>query len=431
MIRSNDKVLKTQSALLPIGSLAAKWLGWALVFLLLITITGLALRYYFTSQIPGLSFNNIKHGHSHTAMLGWAFMAAAALLLALFSERTRYITQYKWLLGLNVVAVMGMWISFPLQGYGFYSIFFSTMHVLLAYWFSILFLRDIRKSTAPKLARSFARWSVIWMVVSTVGIWSVALVAALGTSIAVYYMSIQWYLHFQLVGWFTYAVLAGLIAYSHNRGFSLNLPRHTFSGVQISLILTYALSVKWSVPTDVLFYVNAAGVLIQVAAFYFIIRELYRILFKEIKFGHRVFGWLLKIGLFSLAARILIQAMVVIPAVAEISYTLRMYVIAFIHLIMVGVFTLTLAGIMGEEGFLRKNVLSTGGWGLYIVAFIVTELLLFVQGTMLWAGLGFISSFYLILFYASALFPAGVILVLAGQLKRDQKTKAAFSLIKK
>jgi polyferredoxin len=88
MIRSNDKVLKTQSALLPIGSLAAKWLGWALVFLLLITITGLALRYYFTSQIPGLSFNNIKHGHSHTAMLGWAFMAAAALLLALFSERT-------------------------------------------------------------------------------------------------------------------------------------------------------------------------------------------------------------------------------------------------------------------------------------------------------------------------------------------------------
>ncbi len=400
-----------------INALAYRWMSWALVFLLLITFTGLSLRYYFLSEIPGFTFNNLKHMHSHVAMLGWAFMASVAMLLYLFIEHTRQLSQYKWLLGLNILAVVGMSVSFPLQGYAFYSILFSTLHVIFAYWFSILFLRDLRHTSAPALATSFARWSVIWMMISTLGLWSVAVVAAhpAGTA-TLYYMSIQWFLHFQLVGWFTYAVIAGLIMYCHRQGFNLKVPANTFLGVQASLLLTYALSINWSMSSPALFYLNSLGVVIQLVAYFFILRELIRVVFGNEAFNNGIFSWLIKIGILTLVARILIQTLVVIPAVANIAYTLRMFVVAFIHLIMVGFFTLTVVGLFGEQGYFRKNRISAGGWMLYMLAFIATEFLLFFQGTLLWTGKGFIPSFYTILFYASALFPLGISIALAGQL---------------
>ncbi|TVR87260.1 MAG: hypothetical protein EA411_08625 [Saprospirales bacterium] len=411
-----------------INALAYRWMRWALVFLLLITFTGLSLRYYFLSEIPGFTFNNLKHMHSHVAMLGWAFMASVAMLLFYFIEHTRQLTQYKWVLRLNVIAVVGMSVSFPLQGYTFYSILFSTLHVIFAYWFSILFLRDLRHTRGPALATSFARWSVIWMMISTLGLWSVATVAAhpAGTA-TLYYMSIQWFLHFQFVGWFSYAVIAGLIMYCHRKGFVFNVPATTFLGVQTSLLLTYALSIKWSMSSPVLFYLNSLGVLIQLVAYYFILRELIRVVFGDEAFNNGIFSWLIKMGILTLVARIFIQTLVVIPAVADIAYTLRMFVVAFIHLIMVGFFTLTVVGLFGEQGYLKKNRISAVGWMLYMLAFVATEFLLFFQGTYLWTGMGFIPSFYNILFFASALFPLGISIALAGQLFGYKRKVTSFS----
>lgn len=116
-----------------------------------------------------------------------------------------------------------------------------------------------------------------------------------------------------------------------------------------------------------------------------------------------------------LALRVLIQFAVVVPAVAEISYTLRMFVVAFIHLIMMGAFTFTVAGLLGLTEKLSCNRLAITGWLLFLCGFIITEILMFGQGIMLWSGLGFIPSFHHYMFWSSILFPVGLIAILAAQ----------------
>ena len=398
------------------NSLITHWVGWALFFFFIVSILGIALRYYFIGVVPGFGFNDLKHGHSHAAMLGWAFLAASAVLIIFFTEKHRRTGICRLSLILNVIAVLGMSISFPLEGYGLFSISFSTLHLGAAYLFAFAFLRDLRRSGEKSLAISFARWSVIWMCISTIGLWAIAPVSAtLGGLHPLYFMSIQWFLHFQLIGWFTFAVIAGLIRYLEFNGKEMTFKPYTFPVIQLSVILTYALSVNWSTPSSVLFYLNSVGVGLQLYGFYLLLSPLYASLNSTILTGQKWMIFFLKFGVAMLALRVLIQFAVVVPAVAEISYTLRMFVVAFIHLIMMGTFTFIAVGLLGLTKNLSCVKLATTGWLLFLCGFIITEILMFGQGVMLWSGLGFIPSFHHYMFWSSILFPVGLIAILAAQ----------------
>nr|MBS0038269.1 hypothetical protein [Saprospiraceae bacterium] len=406
----------------PIPRQISLWVGWAVFFFLMVSILGLSLRYYFIGEIPGFSFNNIKHGHSHAAMLGWAFLIAGAILMAFFVQKTKYLRWYQSALFLNVVAVLGMTFSFPFEGYGFYSISFSTLHVIAAYIFAYAFLRDLNAREQKGIADRFAKWSVLWMLASTVGLWSIAPISAmLGALHPLYYMSIQWFLHFQFIGWFTYATIAGLLKFMESHGRELEIPNHTFLIIQVSTILTYALSISWSTPSSILFYLNSLGVTLQVLGFYMLLKPIILSLRGKRVTGNSWMLSLLQFGLLMLMARILIQFAVVIPAVAEISYTLRMYVIAFIHLIMIGTFTFMAAGLLGLSRYLSVRKVAVWGWKLVLVGFILTEILMFGQGTMLWAKMGFIPSFHHYMFWASVLFPIGLLGIAIGQLNHHRQ----------
>ncbi|MEZ4987274.1 MAG: hypothetical protein R2795_19895 [Saprospiraceae bacterium] len=47
-------------------------------------------------------------------------------------------------------------------------------------------------------------------------------------------------------------------------------------------------------------------------------------------------GWLLRISFATFATKVLMQTLVVVPFVAEAAYTIRNYVIGFIHLLLLG-----------------------------------------------------------------------------------------------
>ena len=402
------------------ADLKYSWMLAGIIFFLLASILGTAMRYYFIAEIPFLDYKHILHAHSHVALLGWGYLFLSGAMLFLFLKRTSNRKVYFYILVANIIAASGMAIFFLLQGYGPLSIGFSTVHLITVYIFAWYFLKDLKHNETSAYVR-FARWSIIWLLISTIGLWAIAPVSIfLGKAHSLYYMSIQFFLHFQFNGWFTYGVLALLFFFISQNKKDIKIPNSGFWILQFSLLLTYALSVTWSTPISVIFYLNSLGVLLQAVAFYLIFRPLFKGYNPFKSLGHWS-DWLLVLGICCLFAKVIAQMAVAVPAIATISYTIRNYVIGFIHLVMLGSVTFTGVAILVKYKLLPLNTTSKAGWLILAAGFISTELLLFGQGTLLWMRKGFINYYYEIILAATLLLPAGLATILAGYRKLDFK----------
>ena len=365
------------------------------------------MRYYFIYEVPLLEYKHIMHAHSHTALLGWAFMLLAGAYLFFFGFNARRKRIYRNLFLLNSVSVTGMAISFLYQGYGAISISFSALHLITGYIFGYHYHRETKGDQS--VSARLARWSIYWYFASSLGLLALGPVSHfLGKTSTLYYGSVQFFLHFQFNGWLTYGALAVLFRFLANQGYEVKISNRVFLLLHFSLLLTYALSITFSTPLDWLFYLNALGVIAQFIAFFLLFRHLIRGM-KRIGANWNFLVWL---GLASIAGKVIVQMAVVIPSVAVISYTIRNYVIAFVHLITLGSITFSIAGVLLEKRLLPINKRAMAGWGVLGIGFILTEILLFGQGTMLWMKMGFIGKYHEILFFLTVLLPAGLILII-------------------
>lgn len=386
-------------------------MGVAVAFFFIASLFGLTMRYLFVGELPfSVGYKYILHAHSHVALMGWAFTVISGALLFLFTPGTSRRNLYKGVLAGSAVAGLGMAVAFPLQGYGAWSIGFSTLHLFMTYLFAYGFLRDLRSGVQDD-ASKLARWGVYWMLISTVGLWAIGPVGAtLGKLHPVYFMCVQFFLHFQLNGWLTFGVLALLMRHLAQDGEPVKLPGHAFWILQLSLLLTYALSVTWSNPIPALFFFNSIGVLLQAVAFYLILRPIVKALsfsWSETDWKR----WLLVAGIGCIVLKVLVHVAVALPVVATISYTIKNFVIGFIHLVVIGSVSLSVAGVLLRRGLLPDGAVARYGWQMLLTAFIVTELMLMVQGLMLWMGKGFFPNYHLVLFLASIMFPVSLLII--------------------
>ena len=121
-----------------------QWSKISLIFLFLVALMGTLLRSIAFIQQP-FEYLNLVHAHSHVAFQGWVYTIMILLLTNIFLtedqiKKGRYPLQFM----LTVFVVVGVMISFSLQGYALYSIIFSTLFQLLNYWFIYRFLKDSR-----------------------------------------------------------------------------------------------------------------------------------------------------------------------------------------------------------------------------------------------------------------------------------------------
>lgn len=95
----------------------------ALVWLLLSLVSGIWIRLEW--HMPLQSFfqtANLIHAHSHAALLGWIYLVFAGFTIRKLIQRG---TAEKILVPMSLglqVANVGMFVSFALQGYAFWSI---------------------------------------------------------------------------------------------------------------------------------------------------------------------------------------------------------------------------------------------------------------------------------------------------------------------
>ena len=395
-----------------------------LINFLVAAIMGLMLRYVFVlplhefvSPIP-LQFRNLMHAHSHGAMLGWVYLMLYVLIVHHFVPEKKPV--YNRLFWLTEIAVIGMMVSFPFQGYAAISISFSTLHIICSYLFIRLIWKNHRIASEP--LRLLLKVSLVFMFISTIGIWFLGPAAAmLGIDSAFFQIAIQFFLHFQFNGWFLFAVLAVFL-----RRFPIeNTPRFQmfFKTLIGGTVLTFALPVSWFAFHPLLLWINGAGVLLQLVAGYYFILLLRPHWAKFWDKTSALAKWMYGLALISFVLKIALQTCSIIPEVSSMAYQYHNFVIGFIHLMMLGVISGFLFAFLLESSLISiKSKLLNFGIYSFIVGFIATEFLLLLQGVFYYFALGMIPNYYLLLFIFSILLPLGILFIFINILSHEPKT---------
>lgn len=358
------------------------------------------------------------HAHSHGAMLGWVYLMLYVLIVHHFVPEKKPV--YNRLFWLTEIAVIGMMVSFPFQGYAAISISFSTLHIICSYLFIRLIWKNHRIASEP--LRLLLKVSLVFMFISTIGIWFLGPAAAmLGIDSAFFQIAIQFFLHFQFNGWFLFAVLAVFL-----RRFPIeNTPRFQmfFKTLIGGTVLTFALPVSWFAFHPLLLWINGAGVLLQLVAGYYFILLLRPHWAKFWDKTSALAKWMYGLALISFVLKIALQTCSIIPEVSSMAYQYHNFVIGFIHLMMLGVISGFLFAFLLESSLISiKSKLLNFGIYSFIVGFIATEFLLLLQGVFYYFALGMIPNYYLLLFIFSILLPLGILFIFINILSHEPKT---------
>lgn len=300
----------------------------SLVFLTLAATMGLLLR-LMQSGIPLMNYKYLLHTHSHVALIGWVYNGAFIIISNLLGVQGN--KTFKRLFWITQLSIIGMLFSFPFQGYGAISIAFSTLYVFCSYYLVVLIFRHT--SDEPKSTKSrFLRWGGIYLIASSIGPYALGYFMANDMGDTVWYnLSIYWFLHFLYNGFFVFAVFAHLVNSGITKGKTI------FQLMNISLIPLFGLSVLWVGPPLFMYLVSGIGAILQVVAFVLLLKS------KSIKFSNSLTGWLLKLSIIAYGLKLVFQLAGSTNSVqAFINNTVPYSVIGFIHLVMLGFFTLFL-----------------------------------------------------------------------------------------
>lgn len=390
------------------------WLIVSLVNFLIASLMGLLLRGAFVWEIEWLDYRNMLHGHSHVALLGWLYLGFFIVIHAkLLPKDKADKSVYSWLFWLTQFTVLGMAIAFPIQGYAAVSIFFSTLHIVLSYIFAVQVWKDHNREDFK--SSLLLKTAILFLFISTVGVFVVAyIMASKNGANVIYQIAIQFYLHFQFNGWLLFALLA---LFFNRFGAILKIGNKAFSQFYwlflIGNILSYALVLYWGYRWDFSYYVNAIAVVLQLLAVLALLKSFGGNWVQLKNSLSAVQKLLLKLLIIVFVTRTLFQFALVIPEMAEMAVLLRLFIIGFIHLNMLGFFTayLWLEFISKKEE--KKHILKVGV-SLTIVGFILTEIIMFLQGFYYWQELGKFPYFHEALFYVSCILPIAILTFLTA-----------------
>jgi hypothetical protein len=170
--------------------------------------------------------------------------------------------------------------------------------------------------------------------------------------------------------------------------------------------------VSWSLSNPIFYWINAVGVIIQLLSFILftlLLKPHFQSFFAPLSPLEKT---VYRFALCSLALKIIIQLVVLIPELAQISHEIRNFVIGYIHLTMLGIITGFLFGFALQNGFLNSKI-KIQKWGIkfFLLGFVATEILLFLQGTWLLLKSGAFPNYYQNLFIASIGLPLGLLFV--------------------
>lgn len=378
---------------------------------LIAALLGLALRYSFIDSV-GLNYRFLTHAHSHIAMLGWVYLMLYVCIVHYFiPEKKPIFTKLFWF---TEFAVIGMLLSFPFQGYAAVSISFSTLHIFCSYYFVYLVWKHHK--TESVVVSRLLKTALVFMLVSTAGVWCLGpAVSMLGQASAFYQIAIQFFLHFQFNGWFLIAVFTvffHLFKVENTKPFKL-----FYWALVVSTVLTFALPVQWFAPHGILPWINGIGVILQLLTLILFFKLIKFKAYQEVNAVSGVVVNLYRFAVLCFILKTVFQASSIFPEFSNVVYTHRNFVIGFIHLLMLGVISGFLFSFILKNNLLTLSKTFYVGIYSFLMGFVLTEIMLLIQGYKFLVGSGMLPNYYLLLFLSSILLPFGIALMLFNLIK--------------
>lgn len=358
------------------------WIKICLFNLLLVAGIGVILRYKIAYPLPFIDQKHLLHGHSHFAFAGWITQVLMVLLVAYLVKLQGIVIykKYRWLLYANLLTAAGMLISFPMEGYGSWSIMFSTLSVFVSYAFAIVYRGDLNRLATRHICHRWFKAAVFFNAFSSIGAFTLAFLMYARISQQHWFLAAEYfYLHFQYNGWFFFACM-GLLTeklFIHAPHKMLN---RIFLLFAAAVVPAYFLSTLWMKIPLLLYILVILSAFAQLAGWIFTARILKDKCSSLVHSMPAIARWLLLFSAIALSIKLLLQTGSTIPSLSNLAFGFRPIVIGYLHLVLLGVITLFLVGyiLAGNLFSINKNVGM--GAALFAGGITINEIFLMTQG---------------------------------------------------
>jgi len=400
----------------------ASFYYWTGLFnLAVVALLGMLMRYKIGFDFPIFSQKNILHAHSHFAFSGWVAHTLYWCIAAYIQlDNSAFYNRFIRLIQLNLLLSAAMLISFFVQGYGPVSIIFSTMTILVGYAFGWNYWQYFRKATAPSAAGKWFLSALFFNALSSLGTFYLAWIMLSHQFNQSYYLSsVYFYLHFQYSGWFFFGLMGLFITLLEKFSISLS-DSLMFRLFFVACFPAYLLSLLWANLPWYLYGLTVAAVLMQLLALFFTLKEILKckpILKTRLP---KLVKILFSLSVISLIIKIFLQAGSVIPEISKLAFGFRSIVIAYLHLVLLGITTLFLIGYGIVSGWIHETKITRRAIMLFTLSVFANEVVLTLQGT---AGI-----FYFVipkmnetLFFISVFLFASIVILVVDQVLRKKE----------
>jgi len=400
-------------------SFTNKWLRIAFLNLFVVSVLGVILRYKIVFSLPFIDQKNLLHGHSHFAFSGWITQALMYLLIRQLSHDKKEVVllKYKWILYSNLITAYGMLFSFPMQGYGFYAILFSTLSVFVSYWFAIVYWQDLKKQPIQLPSHKWFKAAVFFNALSSIGAFSLAYIMVQKIMVQKFsLLSVYFFLHFQYNGWFFFACFGLLISIIEQNISNIKLLNKVFYSFFIACFPAYFLSALWlSLPT-VVFIMILTSALTQIIAWAVLVYIIHKnkTTFTAINpFSKNLF----LLSALALTLKLMLQLISTIPSLSQLAFGFRPVVIGYLHLVLLGVITISIISYSIINEIKITTPLFKKGVIVFISGILFNEVLLMLQGIsdMAYINIPYVNE---LLFIAALILFSGLLILNIGLVSR-------------
>lgn len=355
----------------------------SIFYFFLIASLGVFLRLFAVFEIPG-TYRFLVHTHSHIALLGWVYTAMLTLIYRAFLKNKPIAKKYRLIFWATQITLVGMLFTFPFTGYALFSIIFSSLFIIVSYWFTYFFFRHTTAAQKKTQSYKLVRMGLWFMVLSSIGPWSLgAIMTTLGSASPWYKNAIYFYLHFQYNGWFLLALLGIFFAILEKRNFKLSpaIFRRFYILLNLGVIFTFFISILWMRPPLVLYILAIAGGALQILAFIILFKEIFSSGREILENLPRKTKLILKVAGLSLGVKLVAQFAGSFPQAIDIISRNNDFVISYIHWMFLGVVSISIFAFLNYYRLLR---ISVPIFVIYLVGFLLTEALIFYRGVTNW-----------------------------------------------